>query len=257
MCTDLRNCKGVCGIIGIVVLVFALVWLGVDIRNKINESPQATNTITVSGTGEIFVAPDLAQTSFSVITEAKTVGEALAKNTEKMNAIIDFIKGRGVESKDLKTTSFNIFPRYEYQAVEREIYPYPPGKRVLVGYEVSQSLQVKIRDLTKVGAILEGAANAGANQIGDLQFTVDKEDELKKEARSKAITNAKEKANELTSQLGLRIVRIVNFSESGGGFPIFFAEKAALPMGMGGDSAQIETGENKIEVQVSITYEIR
>ncbi|MBI4101403.1 MAG: SIMPL domain-containing protein [Candidatus Nealsonbacteria bacterium] len=257
MCNlDFKSCKGACGIVGIVVLVFALAWVGVDIRNKINESPEAVNMITVSGTGEIFVAPDLAQTSFSVITEAKTVGEALKQNTEKMNAVVNFVKGQGVESKDLKTTSFNIFPRYEYQAIERDIYPYPPGKRVLVGYEVSQSLQVKIRDLTKVGAVLEGAAGAGANLIGDLQFTVDKEEELKKEARAKAIVDAKEKAAGLTSQLGVRLVRIVNFNESGGGIPIFFAKEAALPMA-GGATSQIETGENKIQVQVSITYEIR
>lgn len=257
MCNfDFKNCKNVCGVIGIIVLVFALAWLGVDIRNKFNESPQAANTITVSGTGEVFVKPDLAQTYFSVVTEAKTVGEALAKNTEKMNAIIGFVKEQGMESKDMKTTSFNIFPHYEYQKVETEIYPYPPGKRVLAGYEVSQSLQVKIRDLAKVGAILEGAVQAGANQIGDLQFTVDKEEEFKKQARAAAITRAKEKAKELTSQLGVRLVRVVNFSENGGGMPIFFGKEMALEA-VGGPTPQIETGENKIEVSVNITYEIR
>lgn len=236
-----------------IFLIALIISTGVDIRNKIIETK---NTISVSETGEIYAKPDLALTTFSVITEAKTVAQAVSENTKKMNAVIDFVKGRGVEEKDLKTTSFNIYPRYEYQKVETEIYPYPPGKRVLVGYEVTQSLEVKIRDMEKIGDIIEGATEAGANQVGDLQFTIDKEDELKKEAREQAIEKAKTKAKELVSQLGVKLVRIINFSESSV-VPIptpYFLEKAA---GGGAEAPQIETGENKIEVTVTITYEIK
>jgi hypothetical protein len=235
-------------------LVTLIVAKAIDIRDKIQITG---NTITVSDTGEVYAKPDLALTTFSVITEAKTVAEAMSENTKKMNAVIDFVKGQGVEEKDVKTTSFNVYPRYEYQKVETEIYPYPPGKRVLVGYEVTQSLEVKIRDMTKIGDIIEGATEAGANQVGDLQFTIDKQDELKQQARAEAIKKAKEKAEKLAEQLGVKLVRITNFSESGV-VPYYFGlEKAAVPSAGGGETPQIETGENKIEVTVTITYEIK
>ena len=238
MC-DLKNCKY--SIIAGVLLVTAIFWFGSDMPNKRDNQP---NTITFSGTGEIFAKPDLVITSFSVITQVKTVAEALSGNTKKMNAVIDFMKSQEIAEKDLKTTNFSISPRYEWQD--------KGSKQVLVGYEVNQSLEVKIRDLIKVGLILQGGADAGANQVGNLNFTIDKEDELKSQARKLAIDQAKSKAKELADQLGIKLVKIVSFSE--GGYrdyaPISFSlEKAVAP--------QIQTGENKIEVTVNITYEIR
>jgi len=257
-CKDLKEkCKCLCAALLVILGIFLITLIistTIDIKDKIQITG---NTITVSETGEVYAKPDLALTTFSVVNEAKTVAKAMSENTKKMNAVIDFVKGQGVEDKDVKTTSFNIYPRYEYQKVETEIYPYPPGKRVLVGYEVTQSLEVKIRDMTKIGAILQGATDAGANQVGDLQFTIDKEDELKKEARTQAIEKAKTKAKELTDQLGVKLVRIINFNESSV-IPYYYGlEKAAAPSGVGGGAPQIETGENKIEVTVTITYEIR
>ena len=251
-----RNIITVLLIVAIVFLVSLTVWVSIDIQNKIQETE---NTITVSDTGEVYAKPDLALTTFSVITEEKQVAEALSKNTEKMNAVIDSVKNQGVEEKDLKTVSFNIYPRYEYQRVEPEIYPYPPGKRVLVGYEVTQSLEVKIRDMAKIGDILQGAADAGSNQVGDLQLTIDKEDELKEQAREEAIKKAKDKAQKLASQLGIKLVRIVNFNE-GISIPRYYDYALKEAVGMGEETApqpQIETGENKIEVTVTITYEIK
>jgi len=247
-----KNIITVLIIVAIVFLVSLIVWVNIDIQNKITETE---NTITVSDTGEIYAKPDLALTTFSVISEEKTVAEALNKNTEKMNAVIDFVKGQGVEEKDLKTTSFNIYPRYEWHEKEACVPPCPSGERVLVGYEIRQSLEVKIRDLEKIGAIIEGATEAGANQVGDLQFTIDKEDELKKQAREQAIEKAKTKAKELASQLGVNLVRISNFSESSVVPRYYGLEKVAVP-GAGEATPQIEIGENKIEVTVTITYEI-
>jgi len=264
---DLKNLKDekkcLCNAFLIILSVFLVTLIistAVDILNKIKEGKyigqeiETRNTITVSDTGEIYAKPDLALTTFSVVTEAKTVGEAMSENTKKMNAVINFVKGEGVEDKDVKTTNFNINPRYEYQKVETEIYPYPPGKRVLVGYEITQSLEVKIRDMVKIGDIIQGATEAGANQVGDLQFTIDKKDELKAQARAEAITKAKNKAEALASQLGVHLIRITNFSESSE-VPVPYALREAAPAG--GGTPQIETGENKIEVTVTITYEIR
>lgn len=244
-------CK--CLLIGILAafLIALTVSTVIDIKNKIQETE---NTITVSDTGTVYAKPDLALTTFSIVTEAKTVAEAMSENTEKMNAIINSVKEQGVEDKDLKTTTFNIYPRYEWQEKATCVPPCPSGKRVLVGYEVRQSLQVKIRDMEKVGTIIQGATDAGANQVSDLQFTIDNQDELKKQAREQAINKAKTKAEELAKQLGVKLVRISNFSESAA-LPRFFGLEMAEGLGGGGEP-QIETGENKIEVTVTITYEI-
>ncbi|GAG34302.1 unnamed protein product, partial [marine sediment metagenome] len=133
----------------------------VGIQNKIKESRyigqdiELRNTITVMGTGKVYAKPDLALTSFSVVTEKKTVAEAVEENTGKMNAIISLMKEEGVEEKDLKTTTFNIYPRYEYhREAEIGIWPSPEGKRVLVGYEVRQTLEVKIRNIEKIGVVI-------------------------------------------------------------------------------------------------------
>jgi len=225
----------------------------VDIRDKVQETK---NTITVSDTGTQYAAPDLAVVTFSVTNEAKTVAEAMKENTDKMNAVVVSVASNGVEEKDRKTTNFSIYPRYEWQDISAI---YPEGKRVFVGYEVSQSLEVKIRDLAKTGDIIEAATNAGANNVSDLQFTVDKQDEIKKQAREEAITKAKTKAEELAKQLGVRLVRISSFSE-GNSYPYYASYKEAAGLG-GGDVSSpvpdIQTGQNKIEVTVSITYEIK
>ncbi len=260
---NFKNLKVALAIVLVLFLVSLTVWFSVGIVNKAKEGRyigrdiEAQNVITVSGTGEIYAKPDLALVSFSVVTEKKTVGEAMSENTQNMNAVIDSVKKQGVEEKDLKTTGFYISPRYEWYEAGTCFPPCPSGKRVLVGYEITQSLEVKIRDLAKIGEIIQGSTDAGANQVGDLQFTIDKQDEFKAQARKDAIDEAKNKAKELASQLGVKLVRITNFSESGEVAvprPYALMEKAS---GLGGGEApQIETGENKIEVIVSITYEI-
>jgi len=253
-----KNLKFVFGILAILFLAMVTVWFGVGALNKLKENrfigkeAEVKNTISVSGTGEIWAKPDLALIDFSVVGEKKTVIEAMAENTKKMNSVIEAIKSQGVEEKDLKTTNFSISPRYEWYE-KSEIYP--AGIRVLVGYEVNQTLQVKIRDLTKIGNIIQVATEAGANQVGDLRFTIDKQDELKSQARKEAIEKAKVMAKEIAGQLGVKLVKITNFSENATA-PIpypYFMERA---MGGGAETPQIQTGENKIEVQVSITYEI-
>ena len=238
----------------------------VSIQNKIKEGHyigadfEARNTITVSDFAEIYAKPNLAIISFSVVSEAKTVGEATKKNTEAMNAVINAIKDKGVDSKDLKTTNYGLYPKYEWVKGQEESLYYPQGRQVLIGYEVNQSVQVKIRELDKSGEIIEAATVAGANQVGSLQFTIEKEDELKSQARAEAIKKAKDKAKELAKQLGVSLERVVSFTE--GNVPVYYdyAYKEAAPIGMGGGegiSPQIETGENVIRATVSITYEIR
>ncbi len=251
MCNLHSGVRAILALLVGILLIVLIAYFAIDVKNKIQTTE---NTITISETGTVYTKPDLAVTSFSVITEEKTVAKAMEDNTKKMNDVISFIKEQGVEDKDLKTTAFSISPRYEWY--DSDNYS---GRRVLVGYEIRQTLEVKLRDLDKIGVIIEGGTSVGANEVSDLQFTVDKQDELKKQARDEAITKAKAKAEELAKQLGVKLVRISNFSESTA-IPYYATIKeSALGIGGGGvapATPQVETGENKIEVQVSITYEI-
>lgn len=240
-----------------VLVVFFIVLIlstAVDVVNKIKEgryisqNVRMRNSIVVSETGEVYAKPDLAVITFTVLKEAKTVADAMDENSATMNDVIEAVKEQGIEDKDVKTTSFNIRPRYEYS---EGTY----GKRILVGYEVVQELQVKIRDLGKIGTIIEKATSSGANEVSDLQLTIDNQDELKKQAREQAIAAAKIKAGELTSQLGVKLGKIVSFSEN------FYVPRYDVQYSMkeavgGGEVPDIQTGENKISVSVVITYEI-
>lgn len=238
------------------ILIFILlltVYLAVGIVNSIKENKyigqdiESRNTITVSDSAEIYAKPDLAIATFSVVSEAKTVNQAMSDNTQKMNKIINSMKESGIKEEDLKTTTFSISPRYNYYE----------GTRVLVGYEVIQSLETKIRQLDNLGEIVQKATDSGANQVGNLQFTIDKEDDLRKQAREEAIKKTKEKAKELAKQLGVDLVRIVNFSDSSQTPRTFYDYYPESSIGIGGGGGvSIESGQNKIEVTVTITYEI-
>lgn len=228
----------------IVFLLISSVSAIFSIKNKINQ--ESDNTITVSDKGEIYAKPDLAIIDLSVVTEAETVAEAMTQNTGKMDAIVVAIKNQGVSADDLKTTIFNIYPRYEYGN----------DKRALMGYEVHQTLQVKVRELQKISQIVQQATDAGVNQVGNLQFTVDNQDDLKKQARQEAIKKAKIKAAELAKQLGVKLVRITDFNEGSEiSVPVYQEMAYAGKGGIGG--ASIESGQNKIEVIVNITYDIK
>ena len=248
----------------VVLLVFLaslVVLVSVETSNKIKEGKyigkpsSQLNTIRVSAKSEVYTKPDVAMISFSVVTEEKTASESMNKNAKKMNKIIEALKNEGVKDKDIKTTNFSIYPRYEWHKQVGVSY-FPEGKRVLVGYETRQTIDVKIRNLDKIGEIIQTATNAGANQVGSLQFLVDNEEAFKKQAREEAIKKAKIKAKELAKELGVSLVRIVGFSENSSSPRFYPLAKSTLNV-EDNSTPQIQTGQNKIEVNVTITYEIR
>ena len=223
----------------------------------------ATNTITVSGEGEVFAVPDTATFSVTIQEEAKEVKDAQGVATKKANDIIRYLKGEGIDEKDIKTADYSVYPQYDYtQSVCRDGFC-PPGRQVLRGFQVSQTLTVKVRDTKKAGDLLSGVGSLGASSVSGLSFELDKADQSSKEAeaRGKAIDDARQKAGALAEQLGVSLVRVVGFSENGN-YPIYYA-KAEMSMaadGRGGAPApapEIPVGQNKITSNVSVTYEIR
>lgn len=225
-----------------------------------------TNTVSVQGTGEVFAVPDIATFSFSVIEERATVSEAQAAAAERINSAISFLEESGIEETDIRTTSFNLYPRYEFpRVVCPQFGPCPGGERMLAGFEVTQSVAVKVRDTAKAGDLLGGIGEIGVQNVSGLNFTIDDEDALKAEARGKAIEDAEAKARQLADDLGVRVVRVVSFNENNHGVPYFarstmdFAVEESVA-GFGGAemaAPKLPAGENKIVSSVFVTYEIR
>ncbi len=179
-----------------------------------------SNTITVSGEGEVFAVPDIASFTFSVTEENKVAAEAQRVASQKVNSALAFLKEKGIEDRDVKTTGYNLYPLYDYTQKPCTQFSCPPGERVLRGFEVSQTVSVKVRTTDEAGDILAGIGEIGVSQVSGLDFTIDDDESLKSEARKSAIKNAKERADALAEDLDVRLVRIVSFSESGSVPPI-------------------------------------
>ncbi|MDO8579550.1 MAG: SIMPL domain-containing protein [bacterium] len=257
--TNLRKVGVILGVV-LVIFVAAKTLAEFKAMSYIGKTTPVTNVISVSGKGEILATPDIATFSFGVTEEAQTVEVAQKSATEKMNVILEYVKTSGVSEKDVKTTSYNIYPRYEYRAISASTPYYGGGKQVLVAYVVSQTIEVKVRKLTDAGKLLSGIGEFGATDVSGLTFTQDKQDALVREARDKAIQDARNQAKALAKSLGVRLGDIISFSDNQGyPGPIYYAKSASMGMG-GGESApvpDIPAGENKIVSNVTITYEIK
>jgi uncharacterized protein len=218
--------------------------------------------ITVQGEGEVMVRPDIGEFSFSVMAEGADAAEAQTKSAEAINAVLAYLKEAGVEDKDIKTQNYYLNPKYRYDEVACSPYSYcPPSNPVIDGYEVSQTVTVKVRDLDKSGELISGVGEKGATNISSLQFTVDDESATKAEAREMAIADAKEKADKLAKDLGVRIVRMTGFWEDQGGYyPMYDKAYGGADMAREQSAAMspdMPLGENSVMSTVSITYEVK
>ncbi len=253
----------------LIVVVLLAVFLGLKSLAEaqglryIGAGVTPSNTISVSGYGEVFAAADIATFTFSVVSQKSTVASAQQDATTKINAITDYLKGQGIDAKDLQTTDYAVYPQYDYQSSVCPSSGYcPPSRQVLRGYEVRQTTSVKVRDTAKAGDILTGVGSKGATEVSSLNFTFDDPQQSQDEARGKAIADAKEKADELARQLGVSIIRVVSFSENTGTpGPMPYAKLESAQTGRGAADAAvapaIEVGQNKVTSNVSVTYEIR
>ena len=226
----------------------------------------ATNTITVSGHGEMVAVPDIATFSFSVVATKLAVADAQADATTKANAATAYLTGAGVDKKDIQTSDYSIAPQYDYQnsvcpaAAPGNATVYcAPSRQVLKGYEVRQTTTVKVRDTKKAGELLAGVGTKGATEVSGLNFTFDDPTGVQEQARDKAIDDAKEKAEALADALGVSLVRVVSFSENGGGYPspMMYARGGTVAQDAKMASPEISVGQNKLVNDVSVTYEIR
>jgi hypothetical protein len=257
-----KNCFNAGALVLLLLGVFLLAQTANAIKQYafIGEGEETQHTISVEGSSEVLATPDVATFTFSVEEERETVGAAQDIATEKGNAAIEYLQENGVEEKDIKTTNYSVQPQYDFIRGEcREDGYCPPGQRQLRGFEVRQTVEVKVRDTQDAGTLLSGLGEIGVSRVSGLNFTVDDDESLKQQARERAIEDAKEKAQRLAEDLDVQLKRIVNFRESRD-VPMYARDAA---MGMGGDAMEegaapnLPTGENTITSNVQITYEIR
>ncbi|NUM25426.1 MAG: SIMPL domain-containing protein [Candidatus Buchananbacteria bacterium] len=243
-------------VLATIIVVLLVIFLGALTRNElkkydyIGRSDEKTYTITIDGEGKVTAIPDIAQVSLGIQTDNAKVEIAQKENSEKMNNLIKEVKALGVEDKDIKTVGYNIYPRYDYT----------DGRSILRGYQVSQSVVVKIRDLEKIGDMLDMAGRVGANQVSGVNFDIDEPEVLRQEAREKALANAKEKAESLAKVAGVKLGKLVSFNESANGYPVYARSYAMLDeaAGLAKEAAApaIEAGSQEIIVNVTVTYEV-
>lgn len=223
-------------------------------------------SITVSGKADVTATPDIATFSFTGTNEAKTVAAAQEKTVTSVNKAIDFLKKNGVAEKDIKTSGFNVYPKYSYTPCVYEasssgmVVPCSSyGKQVLVGYEVSESVDVKVRKIDDAGKLIAGVTDAGITNVSSLSLQNENRDELVKQARTKAIADARTEAKKLADSLGVKLVRITSYSDGGQIYPMYYEKAVSMGASSSRDSSTptISLGENKITSNITITYEIR
>jgi uncharacterized protein len=205
--------------------------------------------LDVSATGEVTRVPDLAIISAGVQTLKPTATAAIEENAARMERVRAALERAGIEDKDIQTSNLSLNPEYQYDQNR------PPR---LTGYRASNTVNVKFRDLKRTGAILDALVAEGANQINGPSLTIDKPESALDEARTKAIANGRARADLYARALGMRVVRLISVSESGG-----YAAPPPMPMvammaeRSADASSKIDPGTQQLQVSVSMSFELR
>lgn len=236
-----------------VLLVYVIVFVGTLIRNNvkkhefIGKADRMEKTITVAGFGKVNGSNDIAVTTMGYSNTNKNVAVAQAENKKVMDQIYVDLKKMGVADKDLQS-NYSIYPDYNYT---------PDRGQELKGYRVTNSLTVKIRDLSKTSDVLALAGKYGATEISGLNFTIDDPENLKSKARDKALVDARAKAEHLANVLGLRLGSVITYNEyDGGGDPYPKLMSMDSVGGMGGAAPAISSGSKDVTMNVAVTYEV-
>ncbi len=229
-------------------LAVAAMILGLTAAPLAAEKKPMERTVTVSASGTVSATPDEATIATGVTSEAKTAREALSKNSEAMKKVIAELKGKGIEPKDIQTTQFNIEPVY--------VYPKEGQPPVLNGYRAHNMVSVKVRNLDKLGEVLDQLVTAGSNQMNGITFDVSKAETLKDDARKEAITNALRRAKLYAAAAGTDVGEIVQISEDvtfTGPQPMQYSKARA----MAAESVPVERGSMDLEARVTAMWKLK
>ncbi len=205
-------------------------------------------TFDVNGEAKITAVPDTAEINVGIQINKPTVEAAQKEANEKINKVTSELKKLGIEEKYIKTVNYSLYPDYDYRSGQK-----------IVGYKINITLRIKVKNFDKINQAIDTATSLGANQIGNLTFTIDDEklEELKMEARKEAIAKAKNKAKEIANAAGLRLGRIVNISENipSDNYPSPLLKEAGIGGTAEEQKTEIQPGESEITVSVVLSYE--
>jgi hypothetical protein len=220
------------------------------------EAQQASITQTIAGTrlditatGEVTRVPDVAIISAGVVSRSATASAALQDTANRMTRVIAALKGAGVEDRDIQTSTVSLNPEYRY--------PQDQAPQ-LVGYSAANTVTIRFREIRNSGKILDALVGQGANQINGPNLVVDKPEAALDEARAKAIAIARARADLYARSLGMRVVRVVSINESGG---YYAPPPAPPPVAMMAraerDATPVQPGEQKLQVNLAMTFELQ
>jgi uncharacterized protein len=211
------------------------------------EAPSPPRTVSVSATGTAVAEPDQAAISTGVIAEGDTARAALSANTALMTKLIEGLKVAGIAAKDIKTTSFNVNPRYQN---------YKDGRPATInGYQVQNQVRILVRAIDTLGQVLDTAVTLGANQLGGIEFVVSGAETLKDEARKAAMVNALRRARLFAASAGAEVGEVLAIAEDMAappGRPTMMARAA-----MSAEAVPIERGTQTLEVRVNVTWALK
>ena len=231
-------------------IVLAALVLGACSPTVMANPAPSVRTLNVSGSGQVYLTPDIAYINIGVHTEKPAAADAVAENKDQTQKVIDSLKGAGVDPKDISTTNFSIWSNTQYS---------PDGQPTGTTYVVDNTVSVTVRDLASLGDLLDSAVASGANNINSIQFDVADKTAALKEARAQAVKVAETQAQELADAAGVKLgdIQTISFNDTlpvpysntfgkGGGGAV--AEAAAVP---------IQPGQLTLTATVNVTYEIK
>ncbi len=209
--------------------------------------PLAGTRLDVNAVGEVSRTPDIAIISAGVATRSASASGAIQENATRMERVRAALKRAGIADRDVQTSTISLNPEYRYQDNQ------PPQ---LVGYTASNQVNIRFRDIRNTGRILDALVAEGANQINGPTLTIDKPETALDEARGKAVAAGRARAELYARSLGMRVVRLLSVSESGGQFsPRPMAMMRAEAGGVAADT-KIDPGEQQLQVTLAMSFEL-
>jgi hypothetical protein len=205
--------------------------------------------LDVVATGEVSRVPDIARISAGVVTTAPTASAALQENARRMEAVRAALRRAGIADRDIQTSSINLYPDYRHD---------PQGSNPqIIGYRASNELSVRFRDIANAGRILDALVAQGANQINGPMLTIDKPEQALDEARTKAVANARARAELYARAIGKQVGRILSISEGGSNYaPPPMAMMRMRGESMAASSTDVQPGEQTLTVALSVSFEL-
>ena len=238
----------------VVVLLMVLVTFPMTVQAHGETKPE-TPTLTVSGTGQVAIAPDTAFVTFGMETAGKSLMEAQRLNNQVMQKVTARLGELQIEKERIQTSSFTVSP--QYKPPPKRPTDVPPAPPEIIGYQVSNTVTVEVRNLEKVATVIEESLAAGANHFQGLHWALRDEQQTKLSALKQAASRAREKATALSEALKVKLIRLMSANEGGHVIrPMATSSRSMVAMDAGGGEPPIFSGEMKVEATVTLIYEI-